>query len=77
MKVRLKEGAAPITFGAYSAPSHPEYFNVPANYTTGALRALEAGQLEYAPREAAALPPVPVAAKIDRRGFAARKPARG
>lgn len=39
--------------------------------------ALEAGQLEYAPRaEVAVAPPAPVAAKVDRKGYAARRPAR-
>lgn len=77
MRVRLKAGASPITFGCFSAPPHPAYFDVPRGYDAGARMALEAGQLEYAPRaEAAVAPPAPVAAKVDRKGYAARKPAR-
>lgn len=74
MKVRLKEGSPPITFGTFCSPSHPEYFIVPDGYDVGAVLALEAGQIEYAPREAAAVVP-PLPAKVDRKGFAARKPA--
>jgi hypothetical protein len=78
MKVRLKAGAAPIVFGAFSAPSHPHYFEVPRLFTAGALRAIEAGQLEYAPREEPAAPaPAPArATRVDPKGFPARRPAR-
>lgn len=75
MRVRLKEGAPPITFGCFLAPSHPAYFDVPRGYEAGARMALEAGQLEYAPRAEAAAPPL-APAKVDRKGYAARRPAR-
>ena len=75
MKVRLKEGCAPIVFGSFLAPAHPEYFEVPSNYTTGARRHIDDGKLEYAPREAAAVAPL-APAKIDRKGFASRRPSK-
>lgn len=57
-------------------PEYPDYCDVPAQEVAGMDLLVLSGHCEYSPRSESAPPPVPVAAKVDRKGYATRRPAR-
>lgn len=68
-----------MSFGHWSAPPHPEYFDVPEGYLDAALLHLGAGDLEVAPAyldagQPAAVQVAPEVPQRTRRGRPPRAP---